>query len=307
MTQLRADRSVLVIGAHGFLGTHIRHRLVAAGWQVTGAGRTSRPDDAGYLRLDLTATTPAVIARTLCELAPDAVVNCAGATGGSLTDLVARNVAGTAALLDGMVSAGSPARLVHLGSAGEYGAARVRRPIREDARPRPVSAYGVTKLAGTQLVGVARAGGLDAVVLRVFNPIGPGSPVGSLPGRLVAEVARARAEDDDVRLGPLDAERDFVDARDVAGAVHAALIAPVLLHPVVNIAGGTAVRARTLVDQLRTISGFTGRVRETAPGSARSAGVTWQQADIGAAAEALDWQPSTPLATSLADLWHSVG
>lgn len=296
---------VLVIGMNGFLGGHIRQRLVASGWDVIAAGRSQRPGDTEYVRLDLSADSAIQIAKQLAEVAPDAVVNCAGAVGGDAETLAAGNVIGPAALLDGILAAGLGLRLVHLGSAAEYGVVESGVPIREDAPPRPVGTYGVTKLAGTRLVALARAAGLDGVVLRVFNPIGPGCPTSSLPGRVAAELARALAHDDALRLGPLDAVRDFVDARDVADAVHAALTVPVLEHPVLNVGSGRGVPARALVDELCRITGFTGPVHEDAAGSPRSVNVPWQQADITTISTALHWQPRTELATSLADLWQA--
>jgi nucleoside-diphosphate-sugar epimerase len=297
---------VLVIGIHGFLGEHIRQRMAAAGWDIVPAGRSPRPGDTRYVPLDLSADDVTHIAKQLIEVAPDAVVNCAGAVTGDPASLTAGNVTGPAALLEGLVLAGLGPRLVHLGSAAEYGEVEPGVPVREHAPARPVSTYGVTKLAGTHLVQLARATGLDAVVLRVFNPVGPGCPASSLPGRVAAELARALAEEDAVRLGPLDAVRDFVDARDVADAVHAALTAPVLQYPVLNVGSGTGVPVRALVNELLTITGFTGAVHCDAAGSPRSATVPWQQADITAISTTLGWQPRRDLATSLKDLWQAV-
>ncbi|MGC9671064.1 NAD-dependent epimerase/dehydratase family protein [Planosporangium sp. 12N6] len=297
---------VLVIGRHGFLGRHIGRRLAAAGWEVVAAGRTPRPGHTGYVRLDVSADGAARIAEQVVKVTPDAVVNCAGAVGGDPARLTAANVVGPAALLEGLVRAGLAPRLVHLGSAAEYGAVEPGVPVHERTPTRPVGVYGATKLAGTRLVQLARTCGLDAVVLRVFNPVGPGCPASGLPGRVAAELARALAAHDAVRLGPLDAVRDFVDARDVADAVHAALTAPVLDHPVLNVGSGTAVPVRTLVDGLVAITGFTGAVHSDAAGSPRSATVPWQQADITAIRTALGWQPRRDLTTSLDDLWKSV-
>ncbi|NJC85436.1 NAD-dependent epimerase/dehydratase family protein [Planosporangium mesophilum] len=294
---------VLVIGGHGFLGGHIRRRLAADGWDVVAAGRTPRP---GCVRLDLSVDRVTQVAKRLVEVAPDAVVNCAGAIAGDPAALAAANVTGPATLLEGLVLAGAGPRLVHLGSAAEYGEVETGIPVREQAPTRPVSAYGATKLAGTRLVRLARATGLDAVVLRVFNTVGPGSPATSLPGRIAGELARALAEDGAVRLGPLDVVRDFVDPRDVADAVHAALTVGALDHPVLNVGSGTAVPTRALVDELLAITGFTGAVRCDAAGSPRSGAVPWQQADIAATRTALGWRPRRDLTTSLGDLWKTL-
>jgi NDP-hexose 4-ketoreductase len=296
---------LLVLGGSGFLGGHVRRRARAAGLEVVTAGRSGLPDSPGHRLVDLAADDPARIAAMLAEVSPDAVVNCAGATAGRPETLVAANVNGTYALVKAMLLAAMPARLVHLGSAAEYGRAEPGIPVSERAAPRPAGLYGSTKLAGSRLVDLAAAAGLESVVLRVFNPVGPGAPRTGLPGRLAAELRQAAAHGTDVRVGPLDAVRDFVDARDVADAAVAAAVAARRPRPVLNIGSGRAVPVRAMVNELLAISGCAAPVHEDAAGPARSAEVPWQQADISRAAEDLGWQPRRDLATSLADLWKA--
>jgi NDP-hexose 4-ketoreductase len=296
---------LLVIGAGGFLGAHVRHRAQAAGMDVVTAGRSELPDSPRHRLADLAADDQARIGAMVAEVAPDAVVNCAGATTGSPDALVAANVDGTFSLVKAMLLAVKPARLVHLGSAAEYGRAEPGIPVTERVPARPAGMYGVTKLAGTRLVELAAAAGLEAVVLRVFNPVGPGAPQAGLPGRLAAELRRALMHGTEVRLGSFDAVRDFVDARDVAAAAFAAATATVLPHPVLNIGSGRGVPVRAMVKELLAASGYAGPVHEDAPGSARSADIPWQQADITRATEDLGWRPRRDLATSLADLWEA--
>ncbi len=296
---------LLVIGASGFLGWHVWHRATAAGAAVVTAGRAGLPDSPGHRQVDLATGDPASIAEMIASVAPDAIANCAGATAGGPDVLAPVNVTGTYALVRAMLLAGTRARLVHLGSAAEYGRAEPGVPVDESAPPRPVTPYGATKLAGTRLVQLGRAAGLDAVVLRVFNPVGAGAPETGLPGRVAAQLRRALADGTDVRLGPLEAVRDFVDARDVAAAVLAAAAAPHLPSPVVNIGSGIGVPAGTLVKELVAISGYEGMVHEDAEGSARSPDKSWQQADIARAGLDLGWRPRHDLAASLADLWEA--
>jgi NDP-hexose 4-ketoreductase len=296
---------LVIIGAGGFLGQHVWQRARAAGAEVVTAGRPALPGSPRHQRLDLASEDPGHVAALLAGLAPDAVVNCAGATAGGTDVLTADNVNGTYTLVTAMLLAGLPARLVHLGSAAEYGATEPGVPITEGTRPRPAGIYGATKLAGTRLVELAAAAGLDAVVLRVFNPVGPGAPPGSLAGRLAAELRQARAHGTEVRVGSLDTVRDFVDVRDVADAVFAAATASALPHQVLNIGSGRWVPVRVMVKELVTASGVAGTVHEDAPGPARSADIPWQQADITRAVDDLAWRPSRGLAVSLADLWEA--
>jgi nucleoside-diphosphate-sugar epimerase len=171
---------------------------------------------------------------------------------------------------------------------------------------RPASTYGVTKLAGTRLVELARTAGLDAVVLRVFNVVGAGAPQDILPGCAAAQLRQAMASGGSLRLGPLDAVRDFVDARDVADAVLAAATAPTLPHPVINIGSGHGVTCRALVSELLAVSGYEAAVCEDGSGSARTAALPWMQADITRARRDLGWQPSRDLKSSVSDLWEAV-
>lgn len=289
---------VLLVGATGFVGRHVRARAAAAGVDVVAAARSP---ELGALTLDLAAGSgPA--ADALRDVAPDAVVNCAGVTCGDPADLVRGNVVAVANLVTALGSSGSGARLVHLGSAAEYGDVPRGVPVSEGTPPRPLSAYGVTKLAGTELVRAAAGDGLDAVVLRVFNPIGPGSPESTLAGRLAAEL-RDGSDGADVRVGSLAASRDLIDVRDVADAVVAAVRADGPLPPVLNVGSGRATPLRDLAAGLLRVTGSARRVLEAAVGSDRSAGVAWQQADVRAAGRALGWKPATDLTTSLRDLW----
>lgn len=296
---------VMIIGAGGFLGAYVWHRVAATGAEVVTAGRSAPAKSRRHQAIDLAQSDPARIATMIGEVAPDVVVNCAGATSGDAGALVAVNVTGTYALTRAMLLAEKPRRLVHLGSAAEYGRTEPGRPVSEETVPRPGEIYGATKLAGTRLVELAVAAGLDAVVMRVFNPVGPGAPPTSLPGRLVGELRRAQSRGTDVQLGSLDTVRDFVDVRDVAEAVFAAAVAPALPHAVLNVGRGLGVPVRTLVTQMLEISGCTVRVHEDTPGPARSADIPWQQAEISVTTTDLGWVPRRDLATSLTDMWEA--
>ena len=293
---------ILLIGASGFLGGHVRTRAEREGHQVVTASRGMLADSDWHYCLDLT-DQPLQLAAVLAEVAPDAVINCAGATIGAVPLLAATNINGPYALVRAMLLAHRPARLVHFGSAAEYGRGIPGVPVTEGSSPRPLSPYGATKLAGTQAVEMARSAGLDAVVLRVFNAIGRGAPPTLMAGRVVAALRNVARTGEDLLLGPLDAVRDFVDARDIADAAVRAATVESLPHPILNIGRGRGVSARTLVKELLTISGADCAVREDALGSPRGDDVAWQQASIDRAMADLDWRPTRDLTASVADMW----
>ncbi|HEX4222809.1 MAG TPA: NAD-dependent epimerase/dehydratase family protein, partial [Pseudonocardiaceae bacterium] len=265
----------------------------------------SRSAPAGGLDIRLDMADESALAAVLGKEMPAVVVNCAGAVGGSDAELTSSNVTGPANLVAALARLRSTARLIHLGSAAEYGVTEIGVPVTEDMAADPVGPYGHSKLVGTQLVTLGRKAGLDTLVLRVFNPIGPNAPAGSFPGRVVRELRRAIIEKDDIRMGPLDSVRDFVDVRDIAEAVLASVNAPNLDRPILNLASGIGTRIRSIVDELVDIAGFGGTVLESAAGSSRSASVAWQQADITAISTSLGWKPRVELLDSLVDLWRS--
>ncbi|MGW4982153.1 NAD-dependent epimerase/dehydratase family protein [Streptomyces mirabilis] len=289
---------ILVLGFTGYLGGHVvEHLRALPGARVFGGGRS--PD--AELDIDLTTARTDGLAKTLASAAPDAVINCAGSTDGDAVTLAEVNSRGPAVLCAALREAAPSARLVHLGSAAEYGPGTPDTRVTETSATRPVTPYGATKLAGTVTVTTS---GLDAVVLRVGNPVGPGAPPTGLPGR-IAGLLRAAGPDPDavIRLGDLSAYRDFVDVRDVARAAVLAATSPGLLPHVLNIGGGRAVPVRELVRTLARTAGFRGRIEEDGGGSARSGAVSWQCSDIAAAGDSLDWRPSYALEESLAALW----
>lgn len=278
---------ILLFGSGGFIGRHVREAL---GDDVVEVPRE---------RIDLTTASHDDLTGLLYEVAPDTIVNCAGATTGDAQTLTRTNVAGVARLLCAVTTAAPKARFVHVGCAAEYGGTPMGSPIGEETECRPAGDYGVTKLAATELVRAAAADGLDAVALRVFSVIGAGAPPKSLPMRL----ARGLREEGDLVVGGLEVYRDFVDVRDVARAVALAVRASGTLPPVLNVGSGRATAVRDLITTLVEIARPGTRV---VPGATRTPAIPWQAADITRAAESLAWRAEIPLRTTLETLWNTV-
>jgi nucleoside-diphosphate-sugar epimerase len=303
------DRRVLLFGASGFLGREVgaaleRDRRVDT---VIRVGRQQASQaDAGWVSHDLLAADTDQLAALIRGARPDAVINCVGRLSGDTVQLVEANVLVTARMIEGVAREAPAARLVVLGSAAEYGPMSYGRPGTEDDPANPAAAYGVTRLASTQLVRLAVSEErLDAAVLRVFNPIGPQVPPENLLGRAVAGMRAAlRNGDDTVVLGPLSAYRDFVDVRDVATAITAAALADQVKEPVLNVGSGRAVRCREVVSLLAEVAGFTGRVVEALPPPERSSLVDWSAADLGRTGRTLGWAPRYDLRTSVMASWR---
>src|SRR5450759_1537195 len=280
------------------MGRHVADAMRALpGMEVVGAGLGAPlPSlERHWLDIDLLADDGRLESE-LRATSPSYVVNCTGATGGTTADLLRINVLTTAALLEAIARSGIRARLVHIGSAAEYGPGALGQPVAETTCPRPLSPYGIAKLTATQLVTAAGTGGQDAVVLRVFNALGPAMPPGTLPSTALRRLTDAVASSAPrIEMGPLGAVRDFVDVRDLAAAVVAACRAHRLEGHVINVGSGAGHSARELVQALAERVGFSGEIGEAAAGSPRSSDVPWQVADVSLAERGLGWRPAHDL------------
>ena len=286
---------VLVLGASGFMGRAIRRELDAGGHQVACVDRvaaTAPSEGEEWFQLDLLDASLEEIVAVIRRLRPDVVINCAGLVDGTIEQLVRANVLLVARLLE--VATAESVRLVHLGSAAEYGASPHGSSVSEEDPPHPITSYAVTKLAGTLLVTRAvESGAVSGAALRIFNPLGPGMPPGSMPGRaasLVRDAVSSGARS--ITMGPLDAWRDFIDLRDVASAVVIVALHAGESPPLLNVATGVAVQVREVVGAIAGAAGWQGEVIEEASrASPRSAPVEWQQASTSRIEASLGWHP----------------
>jgi len=302
--------STLVLGAGGFLGGHVRRRFADGALPATFVSRrppASPLGTASWRAFDPVTATPTELVELLRALRPTVVVNCVGATSGSPEALHEVNVAALGRLVRALDEVGG-VRLVHLGSAAEYGPGEPGRPVGETGACRPVGDYGASKLAGTMLVeSAAGTGRLSALVLRVFNPVGRGAPATTVGGAAALAIRRAiDSREPSVHLGPLDAVRDVIDARDVADAVAAATgyEGP---ERIVNVGSGRPTPVRALVRELAEVAGYEGRIDESAAGAMRSSAVPWQQADVTRARRVLEFEAHRTLADAVSSLWEGLG
>jgi len=286
-----ADGTAVVLGATGFVGRHICTAFEEAGTTVFrvargGPGAVGGPGAA----LDLITATPDRIARLLDAAGARVVVNAAGAVWGTTeVEMHRANAELPRRIVQAFPLLAHRPRLIHLGSVHEYGPTPPGARIAEDLPPAPVGPYGTSKLLGSSAVlEAARTGAVDGVVLRIANVSGPGAPPGSLLGTVAAHLAAALAgpgRPRPLRLAPLTARRDFVDARDVADAVVAAAYADVR-GEAINIGRGEAVPVRRLTARLIEVSGLTVDVAEkphVAPpgGTGGRSDAEWQQLPEG--------------------------
>lgn len=313
---------ILVVGAAGYIGSHIAHALVERGESVVAVddlstGSSQRLGRLPLHRIDVTsAEAVGALSELMLEKQVDGVIHLAArkAVGESTREPLlyySHNIDGVVNVAAAMAAAG--VRQVVLSSTaavyGESGEA----PLTEDAPTNPINPYGRSKLVGEWVLGdSAAAYGLRAASLRYFNVAGAGDRALADRGLtnlipLVVDAAqRGSAVEifgDDFPTPDGTCVRDYVHVADVAAA-HLAVLDRLRNarepHRVYNIGGGAGSSVREVVDAVQLVScrPVAFRMVSRRPGDPASV-----VADVSRARSELGWGPRHDLFGIVASEW----
>ena len=304
---------VLITGATGFAGGHLVESL-AGSHRLVGWGRsTPRPELARLIEsqaVDLLDRDQ--VRHAIASLRPATIFHLAGApqVAESWRDTakpLEGNVLATSHLLDAIRRAGLTCRVLVTGSAAVYAPSDA--PIKEEGTLAPGNPYALSKLAQEQLAMRAFADdGMDIVMVRPFNHTGPRQPPAFVAPSMARQIALIEKGDVEpvIRVGNLDARRDFTDVRDVVRA-YWALLDMEMKSPaarpdtVYNVCSGRGVRLGDLLDRLISLGGVKVEVRQD-PGRYRPSDIPVLVGDPSRLRAATGWEPRIPLDRTLADL-----
>jgi GDP-4-dehydro-6-deoxy-D-mannose reductase len=289
----------LITGGKGFVGQWLAAHL------------KDRGDEVAVIDLETDVADGAAVRRVFSDVVPEAVYHLAAMThvGDSWADpsqVLRVNVLGTAEILAAARQLTTGPRVLVVSSAEVYGiVTREQLPLSEDTPTLPASPYAASKLAAEAVALQAWRGyGQPVVVVRPFNHIGPGqSPNFFVPALAKRIVEARRAGAASLRVGTLTTRRDFTDVRDVVAA-YRLLMETGAPGAVYNVCSGRDVAMSDVAAELLRLAGVDLRL-ETDPELVRPVDVPVLRGDAGLLREATGWQPTTPLATTLADVLFS--
>jgi UDP-glucose 4-epimerase len=287
---------VLVTGAGGFVGRAVVRNLVEHGHAISALARgrfdVRRPwSESGVMEPD---ELDGVI-----HLAARATVRDSWA---EAPDYFLTNVGGTAHLLNHF--GGVPVRVVFASTSAVYGSG-LTGALSEDLPVRPGNPYAASKAAAEQLLEFqARAGGIGATVLRLFNV------AGGLPGvtdpdktRIITNCLRAAAgEIPHVTVnGDGEGRREFTHVADVADAFRLAVESTMIGETrTFNVGTGIGVSIAEVIDTAKRVTGVDFKVVHNPPVDEPAELV----ADPSRAADELGWRASATLEQVVDDAWR---
>ncbi|MET3889507.1 GDP-4-dehydro-6-deoxy-D-mannose reductase [Bosea sp. OAE506] len=306
---VRAAPRILVTGAGGFVGSVLLQRLSArlpADACIHAAGHAG--DDGRIIALDLDVTDYGAVERAVISARPDAVMHLAAVSAFQMArnDPLRAwqvNLTGTLNLATAIMTHAPEALLVFAGTSEAYGDTfnRSTQPIDESAALLPRSLYAATKAAADIALGQMAHDGLNVVRFRPFNHTGPGQIESFVVPAFAAQIARIEAglAAPVIEVGNLDAQRDFLDVRDVVSAYEAVLLdKPVSTGAVFNLSSGQPRRIGDILNQLLAMSTVGIEVRID-PARLRPNEVPVVAGDSSHARSILGWQPRLPWETTL--------
>jgi nucleoside-diphosphate-sugar epimerase len=289
-----------VTGAAGFIGSHLCEELLARGHDVVGfdcftdyydpALKEKNARGLDIRRIDLAADE-------LDFTGFDGLFHLAGQPGvrsfGDVFPLyVRRNVLATQRVFEAASREG--VRVLFASTSSIYGDAEAY-PTPETTLPRPLSPYGITKLACEHLVYAYERGfGLDCVVARYFSVYGPRQR----PDMSFTRLVKALAEGERFELyGDGEQSRGFTFVSDVVDATIRAMDGGTGTY---NVGGATEATMNEVIALLEQISG---RRLDYVRTPVAKGDVRRTNADTNRIRSELGWEPVVSLEDGLRAHW----
>ncbi len=304
----------LVIGAAGFVGKYLVEHLLEQGDQVY-AGTLKEPipqlpDTTFSVDITDAGSTAELIQRSR----PEVVYHLAGISfvpeaEQNFDKTLLVNVGGTNNVLRQAHLFSKETKVVFVSSAEVYGQVRPDDlPIRETTPLRPANNYSLSKRMAELLAErYVRQGALRCTIVRPFNHIGPGQDPRFVASSFAQQLARIALDKAPavMRVGNLEARRDFSDVRDIVRAYRLLAQGP---DGVFNLGSGVPRSIQSLLDTLIRVSGVSVKVEQD-PARMRGPEVPELFTSFAKAESAVGWKPAIPFERSLEDIyrhWHDV-
>lgn len=310
----------LITGINGFVGSHLAEYLLHhTDWQVAGTlygpARLIQPIRHRLELYPAELSHLAVVEFILDQARPDVIFHLAAmaVAGRSWQDpagTITLNMSMQANILQAVANLKLDCRVLCIGSSEAYGAVSPEdQPIDEETPFRPTNPYGVSKAAQDLLaLQYHLSHRLDTVRVRPFNHIGPRQGPGFVTPDFASQVARIEAgqQEPTLRVGNLEAQRDFTDVRDVIHAYHL-LAVHGQAGQAYNVGSGQTHSAQEVLDYFVAHSHTPIRI-EPDPARLRPSDIPLVICDYTRLHACTGWTPTIPFEQSLADVleyWRS--
>lgn len=309
-------KKVLITGITGFVGSHLAEYLLDKNLEVYGTVRwrskteniESIKDKIKLLETDVRDGHSLEIA--IKEAEPDYVFHLAAQSFVPMSwrapaDTLETNIIGTVHLFEAIRKSKLDPKIHIAGSSEEYGMVYPEElPIRETNPLRPLSPYGVSKVAQDKLAyQYNKSYGLKTVVTRAFNHTGPRRGdvfVTSNFSKQIVEIEKG-IKKPVILVGNLNAKRDFSDVRDIVKAYWLA-VTKAKVGDVYNICSEKSRTIQSVLDLLVDLSKSKDIKVKKDPSKMRPSDVEVLQGDSSKFREKTGWKPEISFEQTMKDV-----
>ncbi len=299
---------VLVLGGNGFIGSHVVDALLLQGHTVRVFDRQPERFRAPLAGVDYRFGSFADRMAVIDALAgTEAVLHLVSTTFPGTADLDPRtdvqdNLLNTISLLDSMQSLGIR-RLLFLSSGGTVYGIPESVPIPESHPLRPISSYGIVKVAIEHYLEMyRRTRGLSPLIIRASNPYGPRQANVGVQGVISTFLRRVKTGDAIEVWGDGQIMRDYIHVADLAALCATATKGPV--EGTFNAGSGVGITVNEIIARVAEVTG-SAVAPVYKPG--RAIDVPRSVLDVHQAKEVFGWQAQTGLRDGMAQTWDWLG
>ena len=298
---------ILVTGANGFVGKHLLNELFGKGYEVVAIGGSGVPplesrDGLTYMTLDL---SKAEETKKIDFTDVSGVIHLAGlaAVGLSFDQpmlYVDVNIGLQVNLFEAAIKQAKTPKFLVISSGTLYDP-KAEQPLTELSRVLPNSPYAVSKIGQEQAGQYYATRGFEVMIARPFNHIGPGQGPGFIvPDFAQQIVAIEKGEQQDMKVGNLDARRDYSDVRDIARA-YRLLIENGKSGEIYNICSGQPLSGHEILEGLSQAVGIKPEVKQD-PDKMRPSDTLVLSGSHDKITADTGWEPEIPLNATLSDV-----
>ena len=299
-------QNVIVTGANGFVGNHLVKELADNGVRVVGIGGQHGSDKPAYIDEYLVVDLmDRGAVDTINFSGIDGVIHLAGlaALGPSFDsplEYVESNIGMEINLFEAALAQGAKPRFLVISSGTLYDPTAPL-PLTESSPVLPNSPYAVSKIGQEQMALYYHTRGFETIIARPFNHIGPGQNPGFIVPDLTKQVVDAeRGQATEVRVGNLDAKRDYTDVRDIVRA-YRLLLEKGRSGETYNICTNKPLSGHEVLEQILKASGTNPTVTED-PDKMRPSDTPELYGSHDKISGDTGWQPEIPLETTMQDV-----
>lgn len=297
-----ANKRIVITGVNGFVGHHVARALFDADVSVIGVGNNHQLSTSlasvveEYYQQDLAVAWPDIPQIDgVIHLAALAVV---GQSFERPQEYITTNSAIMTNLCEYYLRQDKKPRIL-LASSGTLYNPNQPLPINEDGEIAFSSPYSVSKALNEHQAAYYKSRGLDCVVVRPFNHIGPGQAKGFILPDFYDRIVNTK--ESVIRVGNINTKRDYTDVRDVANAYTSLLLAPEIKSFVYNVCSGKSLSGRELLELLKKSLNRNDITFEIDPALIRPTDIPEIIGDASRLQLEIGWIPQIPISQTIRD------